>query len=96
MDSTLNTEVKKALLELLVGSSEPKAPKGTPKYVIVVDGYVSQQRPRTAEEVKQATIAVKLRNPQAKIEVYTFERTAEITLPVDGFEPVAADTDQEA
>ena len=93
MSDTKNA-VKEALLELLSGGVKEKKSKTSPKYVLVVNDRVCQNRPTKKSEVKKAVIALSLKNPSAKVEVYKFEAVATVDLPVGGFD-AAVDTGAE-
>lgn len=85
MSDTKNA-VKEALLELLSGGVKKEKSKKSPKYVLVVDGKVCQNRPSRKSEVKAAVIALSLKNPATKIEVYRFESAVSVSLPVTGLD----------
>jgi len=76
---------KEDVLNVLVEALSPeKKVAGTPAYVLVVDGKVISERPRTIVELAKAVRAITLRKPEAKISVYEYEGDVEVDLPVSG------------
>ena len=74
--------IKEALLEILSPKKAKKAK--TPKYVLVVNDTVCQQRPSSKAELTEAVIAVKLKNPSAKVFAYKLAGELKLDLPVTG------------
>lgn len=74
--------IKEALLEILSPKKAKKAK--TPKYVLVVNDIVCQQRPSSKAELTEAVIAVKLKNPSAKVFAYKLAGELKLDLPVTG------------
>ena len=85
--------IKEALLEMLSPKKAKKAK--TPKYVLVVNNSVCQQRPTNKAELTEAVIAIKLKNPSAKVFAYKLAGELKLDLPVTGLS-IAADSAQEA
>jgi hypothetical protein len=75
-------EIQEALLELI--APKKKAAKKEPKYVIVVNGVVASQRPTNKKDLEAATIAIKIKNPSAKILAYKLQGELTIDFPVAG------------
>ena len=85
--------IKEALLEMLSPKKAKKAK--TPKYVLVVNDSVCQQRPTNKTELTEAVIAIKLKNPSAKVFAYKLAGELKLNLPVTGLS-IDADSAQEA
>ena len=92
---TLNV-LAEALTSLM--DKKTKKTKTTPKFVLVVDGKVSQQRPTNKTEVEKAVHAILMVKPTSKIELYKFKSELAIALPISGLsdEADAAETTQES
>lgn len=77
---------KEDVLNVLVEALSPEKKKvaGMPAYVLVVDGKVVSERPRTVAELTKAVRAITLRKPEAKISVYEYKGDVEVDLPVSG------------
>lgn len=82
------------LAEALASIMDKKAKKvkTTPKFVLVVNGTVSQQRPTNKDEVKKAVHAILMKMPTAKIELYKFKSELAIALPIAGLEGETEET----
>jgi len=80
--SNIKSEVAAALQEMLAPKKTKK--KTTPKFILVVNGSVLQNRPATKKDLIKAAKAIVLRCPEAKIEVYKFSGEISIDLPVSG------------
>ena len=76
------------LADALVALTDKKAKKSksTPKFVLVVDGKVSQQRPTNKAEVEKAVHAILMVKPTSKIELYKFKSELAIALPISGLD----------
>lgn len=72
------------LAEELAAKTKKTKAKATPKFVLDVNGRLLDQRPTTKKELKDAVVAIKIKNPQAKINVYKFEGSIDVKLPVSG------------
>lgn len=81
--ATLTEDIKSALLEIL-SPKEDKKVKKEPKYVLVVNGSVLQSRPTCKSELTDAVIAIKLKNPSAKVFAYKLQGELKLDLPVSG------------
>lgn len=88
-----DTNIIEQLAEAIASISDKKAKKSksTPKFVLVVDGRVSQQRPATKAEVEKAVHAILMVKPTSKIELYKFKSELKIALPISGLEAEAAE-----
>ena len=75
-------ELGQALVDLITPKKAAK--KSTPKYVLVVDDRVLNQRPTNKKDLKAAVIAITLKNPGAKILAYKLEGEMSLDLPVTG------------
>ena len=82
MAQTTVDTIKEALLEILSPKKAKKAK--TPKYVLVVNDSVCQQRPTSKAELTEAVIAIKLKNPSAKVFAYKLAGELKLDLPVSG------------
>ena len=80
--SNIKSEVAAALQEMLAPKKTKK--KTTPKFILVVNGAVLQNRPATKKDLIKAAKAIVLRNPEATIEVYKFSGEINVDLPVSG------------
>ena len=89
------TDVLSQLVEALQSLTDKKTKKAkaTPKYVLVVNGVVSQQRPTNKDEVKKAVHAILMKLPTAKIELYKFKSELAIALPIAGLEGEAEEAE---
>lgn len=78
------TLLEQLAAELAAKADKKKGKKGAAKFVLDVDGRLLSQRPTTKKELKDAVIAIKIKNPQSKINVYKLEGTIDVELPVSG------------
>lgn len=87
----MSKDILNDLAEAISAISEKKAKKvkTTPKFVLVVDGKVSQQRPQNKAEVEKAVHAILMVKPTSKIELYKFKSELKIALPISGLEEEA-------
>ena len=83
-----SNDIIAALDEAIADVSDKKAKKSktTPKFVLVVDGKVSQQRPQNKAEVEKAVHAILMVKPTSKIELYKFKSELAIALPISGLD----------
>jgi hypothetical protein len=86
-------EIREALIDLLTATDTKERKSNVPKYVLVVNGYVSQTRADSKEDIREATVAIKLRNPSAKIEVYEFAFTSDLDFPTTEVQPQTETTE---
>lgn len=89
MANDLLNQLAAALSDL--SDKKAKKSKSTPKFVMVVDGKVSQQRPTCKAEVKKAVHAILMVKPTSKIELYKFKSELAIALPISGLDEDAAE-----
>ena len=89
MSKDLLNQLAEALENLSVKKASKK--KTTPKFVMVVDGRVSQQRPTCKAEVKKAVHAILMVKPTSKIELYKFKSELAIALPISGLDEDATE-----
>lgn len=84
----MSKDILNDLAEAISAISDKKAKKdkSTPKFVLVVDGKVSQQRPHNKAEVEKAVHAILMVKPTSKIELYKFKSELKIALPISGLE----------
>ena len=82
MANDLINQLAEALSDL--STKKSKKQKITPKFVLVVDGRVSQQRPTNKAEVEKAVHAILMVKPTSKIELYKFKSELAIALPISG------------
>ena len=89
----MSKDILNDLAEAISAISEKKAKtvKTTPKFVLVVDGKVSQQRPQNKAEVEKAVHAILMVKPTSKIESYKFKSELKIALPISGLETEATE-----
>lgn len=82
----MSKDALNVLAEALTSLMDKKAKKTktTPKFVLVVDGRVSQQRPTNKAEVEKAVHAILMVKPTSKIELYKFKSELAIALPISG------------
>ena len=73
-----------------ISDKKAKKSKATPKFVLVVDGKVSQQRPTNKAEVEKAVHAISMVKPTSKIELYKFKSE----LPIAGLQDETQTTKQ--
>ena len=96
----MSKDALNVLAEALTSLMDKKAKKTktTPKFVLVVDGRVSQQRPTNKAEVEKAVHAILMVKPTSKIELYKFKSELAIALPISGLsdEAEAAESTEEA
>ena len=85
------------LAEALTSLMDKKAKKtkATAKFVLVVDGKVSQQRPTNKAEVEKAVHAILMVKPTSKIELYKFKAELKIALPISGLDGEADEASTE-
>jgi len=85
---TQSNDILSSLAEAIAAISDKKAKKQktTPKFVLVVDDRVSQQRPKTKAEVEKAVHGILMVRPTAKIELYKFKSELAIALPISGLD----------
>jgi len=83
-----SNDILASLAEAIAAISDKKAKKNkaTPKFVLVVDGKVSQQRPASKTEVEKAVHAILMVKPTSKIELYKFKSELAIALPISGLD----------
>ena len=84
MANDLLNQLAAALADL--SDKKAKKSKSTPKFVLVVDGKVSQQRPTNKAEVEKAVHAILMVKPTSKIELYKFKSELAIALPISGLD----------
>lgn len=84
MANDLLNQLAAALSDL--SDKKAKKSKSTPKFVLVVDGKVSQQRPASKTEVEKAVHAILMVKPTSKIELYKFKSELAIALPISGLD----------
>ena len=93
MANDLLNQLAAALSDL--SDKKAKKSKSTPKFVLVVDGKVSQQRPTNKAEVKKAVHAILMVKPTSKIELYKFKADLKIALPISGLDGEAEEASNE-
>lgn len=76
------TEIQEAIVEMF--APKKKTAKKEPKFVIVVNGVVASQRPANKKDLEAATVAIKIKNPGAKILAYKLQGELTLDLPVAG------------
>lgn len=93
MANDLLNQLAAALADL--SDKKAKKSKSTPKFVLVVDGKVSQQRPTNKAEVEKAVHAILMVKPTSKIELYKFKADLKIALPISGLDGEADEASNE-
>ena len=93
MANDLLNQLAAALADL--SDKKAKKSKSTPKFVLVVDGKVSQQRPTNKAEVEKAVHAILMVKPTSKIELYKFKAELKIALPISGLDGEAEEASNE-
>ena len=93
MANDLLNKLATALSEL--SDKKAKKQKTTAKFVLVVDGKVSQQRPTNKTEVEAAVHAIFRVKPTSKIELYKFKSELKIALPISGLDGEADEASTE-
>ena len=93
MANDLLNQLAAALSDL--SDKKAKKSKTTAKFVLVVDGKVSQQRPTNKTEVEAAVHAILMVKPTSKIELYKFKSELKIALPISGLDGEAEDASTE-
>lgn len=82
MSKDIRNEVVDALQEMLAPKKAKK--KVTPQFVVTVNGNVIKERPVNKADLIKAAKAIIIRNPEAKIEVYSYNGPIEVDMPVSG------------
>ena len=93
MANDLLNQLATALADL--SDKKAKKTKATAKFVLVVDGKVSQQRPTNKAEVEKAVHAILMVKPTSKIELYKFKAELKIALPISGVDGEADEASTE-
>ncbi len=82
MSQDIQKEVAAALQEMFAPKAAKKAK--TPEFVVAVNGTIVRERPANKADLIKAAKAIIIRNPEAKIDVYSYAGPLSVDMPVTG------------